>query len=256
LFEEVQRQRTRRASNANAFKVKKSASIQPLSGLVRCADCGEAMQLSGARRLICWGRRQREGCRALTVGSPVIEDELGRFLHGLRLPDDTQVRILTAYREARPEATERDRQRQAIEGQLRRLGDLFVMGDLSKHEYETRRTELRTTLTRLEEPEAHGRPEMLDRLQRYVMNAGAAWDDADDAQRNRLVRARFESVLVHDQHLVAVRPRPELQPYLTLAHTGDPPLPTGTTGLSQSVIRRARGDSNPRPSPWRRAHRG
>ena len=46
------------------------------------------------------------------------------------------------------------------------------------------------------EAEAHGRPEMLDRLQRYLLNAGAAWDDADDAQRNRLVRALFERVIV------------------------------------------------------------
>jgi len=36
---------------------------------------------------------------------------------------------------------------------------------------------------------------MLDRLQRYVLNAGAAWDDANDSQRNRLARALFESVL-------------------------------------------------------------
>src|SRR6185503_16518965 len=190
----------------------------------------------GRQQLVCWGRRQASDCRARSVRESIIADELGRFLHSLRLPDDTQIRILTAYREARPEATERDRQRQVIEGQLRRLGDLFVLGDLSKSEYEARRGELRTALARMEEPESHGRPEMLDRLQRYVLNAGAAWDDADDAQRNRLVRALFESVLVRDRHLVAVRPRPEFQPYLTLADMENPPLPTGTTGLSQRVI--------------------
>jgi predicted trehalose synthase len=74
----------------------------------------------------------------------------------------------------------------------------------------------------MEEPEAHGRPEMLYRLQRYVLNAGAAWDDADDAHRNRLVRALFESVNVRDGHLVAVRPRPEFQPYLALTETETP----------------------------------
>jgi len=125
VFEAVQRQRTRRATNANPTKVNKNARVQALSGLVRCAGCGESMHLEGKQRLSCWGRRQTQGCRAPTVAARVIEDELGRFLRGLRLPDDTQVRILTAYREARPEVTERDRQRQTIEGQLRRLGDLF-----------------------------------------------------------------------------------------------------------------------------------
>ena len=72
----------------------------------------------------------------------------------------------------------------------------------------------------------------------------------DSAYRHRgLVRALFDSVMVQDQHLVAVRPRPEFQPYLTLAQTEDPPLPTGTTGLSQSTNGRARGDSNPRSRP-------
>ena len=96
------------------------------------------------------------------------------------------------------------------------------MGDLSKGEYESRRSELRTALARMEEPEAHGRPEMLDRLQRYVLNAGAAWDDANDSQRNRLARALFESVLIRDQHLVAVQPRPEFQPYLVLVDAETP----------------------------------
>jgi hypothetical protein len=107
------------------------------------------------------------------------------------LPDDTQVRILSAYLESRSEVSERDRQRHAIEGQLRRLGDSFVMGNLAKAEYEVRRAELRKALGQMEEPDAHRRPEMLDRLKRYVENAGAAWNDADDAQRNRLARALF-----------------------------------------------------------------
>ena len=116
VFETVQRQRARRATNANSAKVNKNARVHALSGLIRYGDCGESMHLEGAQRLSCWGRRQAQGCQAQTVAARVIEDELGRFLHGLRLPDDTQVRILTAYREARPEVTEQDRQRQAIQG--------------------------------------------------------------------------------------------------------------------------------------------
>jgi hypothetical protein len=99
-----------------------------------------------------------------------------------------------------------------------------VVGDLSKSEDEARRAGLRTALARMEEPAAHGRPEMLDRLQRYVLNAGAAWNDADDAQRNRLARSLFESVLGSDRHLTTVQPRPEFQPYLALVETETPTL--------------------------------
>src|SRR5262249_40433690 len=143
LFEAVQRQRARRASNANPAKVNHGARVAALSGLVRCADCSESMRLEGAQRLSCWGRRQRQGCQAPTVAAGTIEDEMGRLLRAVRLPTDTQVRILAAHREARPEASEQDRKRRAIEGQLSRLGDLFVLGDLAKNEYEARRNELR-----------------------------------------------------------------------------------------------------------------
>ena len=185
------------------------------------------MHLEGAQRLNCWGRRQVRGCRAPTVSSRVIEGELGDYLRALRFPEDTQRRILQAYHEAKPEVLERDRQRQALEGQLRRLGDLFVLGDLSKGEYEARRAELRAELARLVEADGHGRPEVLERLQRYLLDAGAAWDDADSGQRNRLARALFETVLVRDRHLVAVRPRPEFQPYLALMEAATPTPATG-----------------------------
>ena len=59
-------------------------------------------------------------------------------------------------------------------------------------------------MARLAEVDAHGRPEVLDRLQRYLLDAGAAWDDADAAQRNRLARALFEAVLVCDGHVEAI----------------------------------------------------
>jgi hypothetical protein len=159
--------------------------------------------------------------RKLRVALECLE-QLGRFLHHVRLPDDAQACILEAYREARPEVSERDRQRQAIEGQLRRLGDLFVPGDLAKNEYESRRAELRNQLTNLSEEDGHGRPEILERLQRHLLNAGAAWDDADASQRNRLIRALFEGVQVRERHLVSVRPRPEFQPYLTLLDAETP----------------------------------
>ena len=143
LFEAVQRQRARRASNPNTSKVNKQARVHALSGLARCGGCGEPMHLEGRQQLVCWGRRQARNCDARSVREAVIADQLGRYLHSLRFPEDTQVRILTAYREARPEVSERDRQRQAVEGQLRRLGDLFVIGDLSRGEYEARRASSR-----------------------------------------------------------------------------------------------------------------
>ena len=136
LFEAVQRQRIRRTTQPNPCKVNMGARVHALSGLVLCADCGESMHLEGARRLNCWGRRQVHGCRARSVAATAIEDEIGRYLQGLRFPADTQQQILEAYSRTKPGATAAEQRRQALEDQLRRLGDLFVLGDLAKGEYE------------------------------------------------------------------------------------------------------------------------
>jgi hypothetical protein len=66
------------------------------------------------------------------------------------------------------------------------------------------------------------RPDVLDRLRRYLIDAGAAWQDADRVQRYRRARALFETVLVRDKHIAAVRPRPEFLPYLALIEATAP----------------------------------
>jgi hypothetical protein len=137
-----------------------------------------------------------------------------------------------------------------IEGQLRRLGDLFVLGDLVKPEYEPRRAELRAELIRLGDAETHGRPDVLERFRRYLLNAGVAWNDADAQQRNPLTRALFEVLLVRGGHLEAVQPRQEFQPYFVLAETETPaPEEQELTLSHQSSMRRSRGDSNPNARP-------
>jgi hypothetical protein len=84
-----------------------------------------------------------------------------------------------------------------LDGQLRLLGDLFVLGELVKEEYEAGRSELRAELTRLQEDDAHGRPEVLGRLQLYLLNDGAAWRDAKVHHRSfprmRLVCRRYQA---------------------------------------------------------------
>ncbi len=246
LFEAVQRQRARRATASNPDHVNKGARVSAVSGLVRCVECGEPMHREGNGYLACWGRRQVQGCRAPGARLGDIENELGTYLQGLRFPEDARRLILNEYQRARPEAAERAAARQRVEGQLARLGDLFVMGDLPKAEYEARRHELRAELARLEETDGHGRPEVLERLQRYLLDAGSAWGDASPAQRNKLARTLFDSILIRDRHIEAVTARPEFQPYLVLAEqTAEPPHQNSETAI-EITRRRARGDSNPR----------
>ena len=149
---------------------------------------------------------------------------MGEYLRRLCVPDDAKIRILDAYGKARPESAERDAARRNVEGHLRRLADFYQLGELERAEYDARRSALRAQLAGMAESEVHGRPEVLDRLLRYLADAGQAWQDAAPAQRNRLARVLFEGVVMQDGRVVAVRPRPEFRPYLVLAQAETPPV--------------------------------
>ncbi|MEA2639647.1 MAG: hypothetical protein QOF51_1041, partial [Chloroflexota bacterium] len=69
-------------------------------------------------------------------------------------------------------------------------------------------------------------------------NAGAAWQHADDAQRNELGRALFEEISVRDGELDGFRARIEFQPYLLLAENNNAPSPTDEEAECQPEVRR------------------
>ena len=49
-----------------------------------------------------------------------------------------------------------------------------------------------------------------------LASVSSAWDKADQEQRNRIAQTLFEEILVEDRKVVAVRPRPELEPVFKL----------------------------------------
>lgn len=244
LFERVQRQRHERAVRSNAYHVPHARAVHALSGLVRCGACGEPMQQQGRYgRLLC--RAQRDGrCRAVSVHEHIIEEELGLYLTRLRLPPDVQARVVEAYQRDQPQVAERANERSRIEGQLKRLADLYVLGDVAKAEYEGRRAELRAELARYVETAPHAQPEIVGQMVRYLTEIAQIWRDAGPARRNELARTVFEYVTVTDHHLVSVQPRAAFQPYFVLADTKSP-APVVEAG--DCSMRRARGASDPQP---------
>jgi len=54
--------------------------------------------------------------------------------------------------------------------------------------------------------------EQLERLAQYVESLPAAWEDADQEQRNQTASLVYEEVWVDGPRLLYVKPRPELVP--------------------------------------------
>lgn len=79
-------------------------------------------------------------------------------------------------------------------------------------DYDAIQRELRTLIP------IEDRSKELDKLAKFLANVVDAWDEATQGQHNKLTEVPFEEILVEDNKVVAVKPRPELEPFFKLSY--------------------------------------
>jgi len=220
LFERCQaaRRGQRRSTGKTAPK---SSRVYPLTGLARCARCGGPMRGSGIRGRRYYrdpARDQGRSCDQRMVRAEEAEDALGDFLQRLVLPEDWQARVLALVEASQNEATDVARQQTRLEGQLERLKDLYVLGDMEKHTYLQERDRLRTQLAALTPPEM---PD-LARAAGLLQNFGTLWGAATLTERRRIAHTLLNAVYLDADRgpVVAIAPKPEFAPLFALAAEG------------------------------------
>jgi hypothetical protein len=105
--------------------------------------------------------------------------------------------------------------RQALEARLGRLQKLFEWGDVSKADYRAHRAQIHSELQELRPVTA--KADQLGRLRELLASVATAWREASSEQKNRLARALYEEVWIESKRVVAVKPRPEFEPFFLLA---------------------------------------
>ena len=60
------------------------------------------------------------------------------------------------------------------------------------------------------------RDTVLEKLAHFLANVAEAWDQANQEQRNNIAKTLLEQIRVEDNKVVAVKPRPELEPFFKL----------------------------------------
>jgi hypothetical protein len=99
-------------------------------------------------------------------------------------------------------------------GQLERLRDLYVMGDLSKSEYVLRRQALEDELSRTRPPF----DPRLDKAEEVLADFGRIWTLEDEpAKGRRLLATLFDRVWQDGGTIVAVKPRKAFLRYFQAA---------------------------------------
>jgi hypothetical protein len=153
-----------------------------------------------------WCRASRS-CDQPIIPAERVEQQLAQFLAGFAPNKTTQTEIL--HRLSNPTATSEDGQttkrRAALEERLRRMRDLYELGDLHRAEYVARREAINAELSALTPAPI---PD-LDHARQVLEDFTIFWTrEANPAATRQFLSLIFESVWLDQDRVVAVQPKP------------------------------------------------
>jgi len=217
LWDRARDARQRRRTNTNGHRPKAKRTWS-LTGLTFCWHCQGRIHsqyvYKGQPRLGCYNRQKGLGCKQKSTNLSVYEEQLEGYLHTFHIPEDYQERILDHHRKLEAAYDDAEKERAVLEGRLRRLKEMYEWGDYTRAAYETRKIDIVKQLDAL--TPTLGKTDHLDKLAQLLSDVPAAWEMATQEQRNKLARTVFDQVWVKDNVVVAVKPRPELEPFFRL----------------------------------------
>jgi len=212
--QDARRRNTRSTHTSCRGKAKPSS----LSGIVYCWHCKGRMHIgfssSGKTRLACSNRRKGLNCSQPSVSLSLYEEQIIGYLKAFHIPEDYRHEILELHRKLESVYVDVEVERAKLEARLQRITDLYEMGDLGKGDYIQRREAVKIQLMRL--MPTQGQSEDLDRLAWFLGNVAKVWEEANQEKKNELARCIFDEIWIKDKQVIAVKPRPDFEPFFRL----------------------------------------
>ena len=243
-FDQVQQIRARNRSKPHT--VKRTARVYSLSGILRCTECEGLMWIhqntKGRARIYCRDRVKKGDCNNRGTFLDMYEGQVTEYLRRFMIPEDYRARILALYRSLEAGEESSEKARGELEARLARLRKLFEWGDILEDAYLADSSEVKEELARLAPTDRN--PDILHRLETFLLDVSEAWAHASADQRNRLARQLFDAVWVQNEHVVAVRPHEELRPFFQISEecqtkslSGDPDrIRTGDLSFDRAAV--------------------
>jgi site-specific DNA recombinase len=209
-------QAARAANTSRPRWVESKRQPWALSGVAICGGCGANINAhhngTGRRRVVCTGRTQGNGCDEASCYADIIEDQIGAALAEFAVPANERGRLLAAWRHYQERDTSAVAERAKLQRRLARLKELYLDGDLEKAGYQAERKAIADKLAALPSEDDTG-DDAGERLASFMADVASAWTVATPAQRNKLARQLFATVVIHNRTAVAVVPRPDFRPF-------------------------------------------
>ena len=216
LFDAVQDVRAQRQCRRHTINTK--ARTYSLSTLMWCKKCGSKMRMQqspkGEVRTYCAGRAKGLGCDCRGTFLSIYEGQIRWYLENFIIPQDYQDKIVEAHRKLQSAYDDTEKHKAALESRLERAKELYQWGHKSRDEYLADYEDIQKQLRLLSPIEV--RDDHLSKLAQFLANVAEAWDEANQEQRNKIAKILFEQILVENNKVVAVKPRPELEPFFKL----------------------------------------
>ncbi|MCP4609019.1 MAG: recombinase family protein [Planctomycetes bacterium] len=217
LFDEVQTMREDSKRTKSTINVTKNT--YSLSTLMWCNRCNSKLRVqmnpSGRPRVYCAGRAKGDtDCDSRGTFLDIYEAQIEWYLEHFHIPEDYKEQILEAHSQLRSAYGDIEAQKTALENRLARTKELYEWGDINKEQYISRKSSIQREMRTLTVPEDHS--ETLAKLADFLSNVAQAWKAATQEQRNKLAKMLFQEIRIENKKVVAVRPRPELEPFFKL----------------------------------------
>ena len=187
-----------------------------LRKLLYCERCGARMHgtrgsRTAIRRYMCSTRRYGNPCGERIVKAEKLETQLSDWIRGFQPDGDLLDLLLQTARGDTPDPAEQSAgRRRELLTQLKRLQDLYVLGDLTKAQYVMRRQAQEEELQRLGPPANPAN----DRARALLEDFPRFWDlETQPAERRKLLLSLFGQVWAQDGQIVAVQPHDPFLPY-------------------------------------------
>jgi hypothetical protein len=143
-----------------------------------------------------------------------LEGQLVQWIRDFK-PDERLIALIVKAVEAdRPAVDPTKARRGELLGQLPRLQDLYVLGDLPRAQYVMRRQAIEEEVQRLGAPADPG----IDRAKALLGDFESFWElETEPSERRKLLLSLFEQVWAQGGRIVAVQPHEDFLPYFQAA---------------------------------------
>jgi site-specific DNA recombinase len=190
--------------------------VYPLSGILRCAYCGEVMRAHSSN-----GRRyyrdksqvlHLRDCPQNYVQAEEIEANLGQLVDGIVLPPDWRDQVMEGLHPGKSIEEIQDQEKEIVE-KMERAKRLYIDGDIGRGRYEREKMICEEAISDL-------RPVVYDDIIAvgdYLEGTLEQWDTLTLLQQKKRSRKLFATVLVRGDRLVAVQPTKPL--YSLIQHS-------------------------------------